>query len=100
MQDREIRQAGVEHLESCPFCPFKMIVDTDKVQNPLIPCQNMRGGCGKVSCRECRREDHHPRTCEEEARRVANPRVAVEEAMSEALLRKCPGCEKGAFVVH
>lgn len=46
-----------------------------------------------MSCRACRKETHIPRTCEEAALEQGHSaRHGIEEAMSEALIRKCNKC--------
>ncbi|KAH6914655.1 hypothetical protein BKA70DRAFT_552432 [Coprinopsis sp. MPI-PUGE-AT-0042] len=94
IQQRELREANIDNLESCPHCDFAMIVDADSESMPLFRCQNVEGGCGKVTCRTCKRDDHSPRTCREEALRCAGAVHTVAEAMSEALMRRCPGCSQ------
>ncbi|WVQ83480.1 hypothetical protein IAT38_005621 [Cryptococcus sp. DSM 104549] len=90
-QAKELELAGIEGLESCPSCPYSAIIDNP--DEKLFRC--MREGCMQVTCRKCRHPEHIPKTCEEmEADRKLNSRHAVEDAMSEALIRKCPKCSK------
>jgi TRIAD3 protein (E3 ubiquitin-protein ligase RNF216) len=53
-QRREIDLAGLEGLEECPFCDFKVVIDVDFEVDKVLRCQNEE--CGKVSCRKCKEE--------------------------------------------
>lgn len=53
-QCREIELAGLEGLEECPFCDFKVVIDVDFQADKVLRCQNE--DCGKVSCRKCKNE--------------------------------------------
>ncbi|KAH8993255.1 hypothetical protein EDB86DRAFT_2929485 [Lactarius hatsudake] len=95
-QRRDIEQAGIEGLEECPFCDFRVVMDVDFDQDKLLRCQNE--DCEKVSCRKCKKENHLPKSCEEaEEDTKLDGKHAVEEAMTRALMRNCPKCQK-AFV--
>ncbi|KAH8429587.1 E3 ubiquitin-protein ligase RNF216 [Aspergillus melleus] len=90
-QEDEIQQAGLEGLECCPFCDFKAICGP-VAEDREFHCQNP--SCEKVSCRLCNDESHIPKTCLEAKKDKGLPeRHAVEEAMSEALIRNCPRCK-------
>lgn len=90
-QEDEIQQAGLEGLESCPFCDFKAICGSVE-EDREFQCQNP--SCEKVSCRLCNAESHLPKTCKEAREEKGLPhRHAIEEAMSEALIRNCPKCK-------
>ncbi|KAJ4327835.1 hypothetical protein N0V84_001797 [Fusarium piperis] len=82
-----LRMADIENLEKCPFCPYAEIYPpVDIVQE--FRCQGP--DCGKASCRLCNLEAHLPMSCEEATRQKATDlRHTVEEAMSEALIRRC-----------
>jgi TRIAD3 protein (E3 ubiquitin-protein ligase RNF216) len=90
-QQTALRLAGIENLETCPFCPYAAEyppVESDKE----FRCE--RPDCNIVSCRLCRRETHVPKTCAEVAlEEVYSGRRAIEEAMSAALIRKCNKCK-------
>ncbi|KAF7589761.1 hypothetical protein BBP40_003869 [Aspergillus hancockii] len=90
-QQDEIEQAGLEGLESCPFCDFKAIcppVEEDRE----FRCYNPT--CETISCRLCKDKSHIPETCAEAKKEKGLPaRHMVEEAMSEALIRNCPKCK-------
>jgi len=53
-QRRDIELAGLEGLEECPFCDYKVVMDVDFQTDKLLKCQNEE--CGKVSCRKCKKE--------------------------------------------
>ncbi|GAP92320.2 putative ring finger protein [Rosellinia necatrix] len=90
-QEAVLRMAGIENLETCPFCPYAAEyppVETDKE----FRCDNPR--CQLVSCRLCRKETHIPKTCAEaDADRGLDARHILEEAMSAALIRRCNKCQ-------
>lgn len=94
-EERDIREANIPDLASCPFCNFHTVIEASFKKEPLFTCLNVEDGCGKVSCRKCGKEDHSPRTCKEERKRTEGARQRVEEAMSGALIRRCPGCKRG-----
>lgn len=50
-QRKEIEAAGLENLEECPFCEYKVVIEND--QERLFRCEN--ADCGAVSCRECKK---------------------------------------------
>ncbi|KAK4188710.1 hypothetical protein QBC35DRAFT_495365 [Podospora australis] len=89
-QEAVLRLAGIENLESCPFCSFAAEcppIEEDKEFRCLGP------ECGIVSCRHCRQETHIPKTCEEASKEHGlSARRVIEEAMSAALIRKCNKC--------
>ncbi|KAG8756247.1 hypothetical protein FRC12_010630, partial [Ceratobasidium sp. 428] len=88
-QEQDIELAGIEGLESCPFCSYAVVIENE--QERLFRCENIK--CGIVSCRMCKKEDHLPKTCKEvEEDKVLDARHAVEEAMTKALMRNCPKC--------
>ncbi|KAL4946360.1 hypothetical protein BDV06DRAFT_136788 [Aspergillus oleicola] len=90
-QEDEIRLAGLEGLEDCPFCSYKAVlppVEEDKE----FRCEN--SSCKVVSCRLCKEKSHIPLTCEENRKdKGLSERHQVEEAMSKALIRNCPKCQ-------
>ncbi|KAI1369272.1 hypothetical protein F5Y08DRAFT_149456 [Xylaria arbuscula] len=94
-QETVLRVAGIANLESCPFCPYAAEYPPVEVDKEFR-CENPR--CRKVSCRLCKKETHIPKTCAEaSADRGLDARHIVEEAMSEALIRRCNQC-KNPFV--
>ena len=58
--EQELREANLDGMVHCPFCPFAAIMDdpTDRIFECLNPA------CGERSCRYCRVKSHHPLTCE------------------------------------
>ncbi|KAI0048273.1 hypothetical protein FA95DRAFT_1558166 [Auriscalpium vulgare] len=95
-QRRDLEAAALEGLEECPFCEYRVVMDVDIEVDKLFRCQNEE--CGKVSCRKCKKEDHLPKSCEEvEEDKKLDGKHAVEEAMTRALMRNCPKCQK-AFI--
>lgn len=90
-QAADLEAAQIDGLESCPFCPFAMVIEN--VHERLFTCFNPE--CRKVTCRQCKRLDHLPRRCDEmSADEKLDKRHAIEEAMSAALVRKCPKCSQ------
>lgn len=89
-------------LSRCPFCEFQCILPPVR-QAPVFVCQRGQGGCGKVSCRLCKREEHPLRKCDEVVGQDAKgkrksvlerARQELEEALSEALIQKCNKCRQ------
>ncbi|KAK7020526.1 hypothetical protein R3P38DRAFT_2970000 [Favolaschia claudopus] len=93
-QTKEVEAAGIEGLEECPFCEYKCVIEND--QEKLFACRNEE--CGAVSCRQCKKSDHLPKSCKEvEQDKNLDARHTIEEAMTRALMRNCPKCQK-AFI--
>ncbi|KAI0433605.1 hypothetical protein F5Y09DRAFT_328836 [Xylaria sp. FL1042] len=89
-QETVLRIAGIENLETCPFCSYAAEYPPVEVDKEFR-CDNPR--CRHVSCRLCRKETHIPKTCTEaDADRGLDARHILEEAMSEALIRRCNQC--------
>ncbi|KAK5661183.1 hypothetical protein OQA88_11074 [Cercophora sp. LCS_1] len=92
-QDRAL--ADIPGLSRCPFCPYAEEYPPVE-ENKIFDCKNP--GCEKSSCRLCQKDSHIPKTCEEVVREQGeSARHLLEEAMSEALMRKCNKC-KAAFI--
>ncbi|GAA5882864.1 hypothetical protein JCM3774_006319 [Rhodotorula dairenensis] len=91
-QEKEVDEAGIEGLAKCPFCPFAMIIENPNER--LFHCH--RPDCRIISCRDCGKRDHLPKTCAEVTDSELKLKSVhhVEEAMTEALIRRCPkaGC--------
>lgn len=92
-----LRHLNFQGLAKCPFCEFQAVVPSIS-EAPLFVCQKGQDGCGKVSCRKCKKEEHPMRKCEEVAGKdskgkeksvVEKARQELEEALSEALIQKC-----------
>ncbi|KAK8156267.1 hypothetical protein IWX90DRAFT_228017 [Phyllosticta citrichinensis] len=94
-QQEDLRNAGIEDLDECPFCDFKMIC-APKLVDREFRCLNE--DCAVVSCRLCRQETHVPFTCEQASKdKKIDVRHKVEEAMTAALIRECNNC-KNKFI--
>ena len=50
-QRKEIEAAGLEGLEECPFCEYKVVIEND--QERLFRCENE--ACAAVTCRQCKK---------------------------------------------
>ena len=50
-QRKEIEAAGLENLEECPFCEYKVVIENEGEK--LFRCES--ADCGAVSCRECKK---------------------------------------------
>ncbi|CAH1372306.1 unnamed protein product, partial [Tenebrio molitor] len=84
----EIKSAGIEELEMCPFCDFATIPAEGY---NIFTCLNPE--CMKESCRMCKEPSHVPLRCDEiEKDEDVRARTFVENKMTEALLRKCWKC--------
>lgn len=88
-QLEEIKSAGIEDLESCPFCGFSNIVDE---RSKVFQCEGEE--CGRESCRKCKKETHVPFDCDELQKNEDRDRKYVEDKLSEALIRECYKCHK------
>ncbi|TDL14424.1 hypothetical protein BD410DRAFT_203972 [Rickenella mellea] len=90
-QNKEVEAAGLDGLEECPFCEYKVVIDNP--DEKLFRCENEE--CGAVTCRACKKADHLPKSCKEvEEDKTLDARHTVEEAMTKALMRNCPKCQK------
>lgn len=96
-QRKDIEAAGLENLEECPFCEYKCVIDNE--MEKLFRCENAE--CGAVTCRTCKKPDHLPKACKEvEDDRHLDAQHVVEEAMTRALMRNCPKCQKAFIKEH
>lgn len=50
-QNKEVEAAGLDGLEECPFCEYKVVIDNP--EEKLFRCEN--DDCGVVSCRSCKK---------------------------------------------
>ncbi|VBB84173.1 Putative E3 ubiquitin-protein ligase [Podospora comata] len=90
-QEAVLRLAGIESLETCPFCPYAAEYPPVEVDKEF---RCISEECGRVSCRLCRLETHTPKTCQEVARESGHSaRREIEEAMSAAMIRTCNKCK-------
>ncbi|KAG0152379.1 hypothetical protein CROQUDRAFT_35413 [Cronartium quercuum f. sp. fusiforme G11] len=90
--EASIEQANIEGLEKCPFCVWAVIIENEAER--VFKCGNQQ--CLKESCRKCKKPSHIPKTCEEVKleESKSNSMHVVAEAMTEALIRKCPKCRQ------
>ncbi|KAF2886030.1 hypothetical protein ILUMI_20143, partial [Ignelater luminosus] len=87
-QVEEVKAAGIEDLETCPFCDF---VTIPAREDKLFRCLNPE--CMKESCRSCKEPSRLPLRCEEvEKEDNVKVRTYIEDKMTEALVRKCYNC--------
>jgi len=92
-----VLNGGLTGLERCPFCDFAIQMELSPEENKIFVCQSAQ--CGKESCRLCKEENHLPLKCKEvEGKKHTDFRVTVEERMTEALVRVCPGCKAKGVV--
>ncbi|CAK5264611.1 unnamed protein product [Mycena citricolor] len=85
-QSKEVEAAGLDGIEECPFCEFKCIIENEEARKAL-----------HLSCRQCKQLDHLPKSCKEvQDDKKLDARHEIEEAMTRALMRNCPRCNKGA----
>ncbi|KKY14335.1 putative ring finger [Phaeomoniella chlamydospora] len=90
-RNHEIGLAAIDDLEDCPFCEFKAICVSVEIDREFR-CRNP--DCSKISCRLCHGLTHIPKSCDEAKKdRGTELRHDVEEAMSDALIRKCPNSQ-------
>jgi len=90
-QEEALRVADIEGLEECPFCDYAAICEPVEIDKEFR-CENPE--CLEISCRQCRRKTHIPLSCKEAAKDdKINIRHAIEEAMTEAMIRKCNKCK-------
>ncbi|KAF5323866.1 hypothetical protein D9611_008259 [Ephemerocybe angulata] len=91
-QQKELKEACIEGLEECPFCDYACVMEVTLQEMPTFKCQNVEQ-CGLFSCRICRAKDHPGVLCTDlDGDGPVDGRLAVEEAMTRALLRTCPNC--------
>ncbi len=91
-----VEKAGVEDLCRCPECDFQaMLPEGERIFRCPAP------GCFFESCKDCGEPPHFPLKCDEvEKRAHLDSRKKVEEAMTTARIRECPGCKKRFFKVE
>ncbi|KAG9652783.1 hypothetical protein KCU95_g7733, partial [Aureobasidium melanogenum] len=98
-QENDLRTAGIDDVESCPFCDFKTVCLPIAIDFEFH-CQSP--ACNITSCRKCKGKTHVPDSCEENQRKrdkesALSHRHRIEEARSKALIRNCNKC-KQAFI--
>ncbi|GJJ08592.1 hypothetical protein Clacol_002811 [Clathrus columnatus] len=78
-QQEEVAEASLEGLEECPFCEYKVVIENP--DEKLFRCQNEE--CMAVTCRQCKKLDHLPKSCKEaNSDATLDIRHTLEEAMS------------------
>ncbi|KAL8769461.1 MAG: hypothetical protein Q9209_004522 [Squamulea sp. 1 TL-2023] len=93
-----LREANLPNLEECPFCDFAAECPPVEVDKEFR-CGNPE--CQKVSCRKCKVATHIPLSCEEfKKENGLTERHQIEEARTQALLRRCPRCKKTIMKDH
>lgn len=60
-QLKDLEMAEIDGLESCPFCPFAIVIENP--DEKLFHCLN--DACKKVTCRNCKRPVSLTLTCKE-----------------------------------
>ena len=50
-QAKDIEAAGLENLEECPFCEYKVVIENENEK--LFRCENNE--CAAVTCRGCKK---------------------------------------------
>ena len=93
-QDDSIRRAGIEGLETCPFCSYAAEYPPVEV-NWEFECQ--QPDCGVKSCRRCRQETHIGKSCDEATHNKGeDAKRKLEEARSLAMIRECYKCKSSS----
>jgi hypothetical protein len=88
-----VSKAKIDGLVQCPFCDAAAIVPHG---NNIFDCPNSK--CQIKSCIKCKKRSHIPFKCEEaEEKNEVSIRQRIEEKMTEAKIRTCPGCKKVRF---
>lgn len=81
-----VGKAGLDDLCSCPKCDFQAALPPNE---KVFRCPV--ASCGFESCRDCGEAAHVPLRCEEVEKEVETKgRLTVEEAITEAKIRRCP----------
>ncbi|KAH0579678.1 hypothetical protein H2248_002522 [Termitomyces sp. 'cryptogamus'] len=84
---RALESACLENLYYCPFCDWACIIEGE--MTGILICRN-KSVCGRSSCIRCGKLDHRPDLCDDQLAGKHH----IDEAMSGALVRNCPGCKK------
>ncbi|CAF3332640.1 unnamed protein product [Rotaria socialis] len=97
IQEENIRQAAIDGLECCPYCPYAVIVDNP--DDKIFRCLNPE--CMKETCRLCKEPNHIPLRCDEVEKGIElEMRKFIEEHVTEAMIRKCPRCTQRFYKVE
>ncbi|KIW44341.1 uncharacterized protein PV06_05355 [Exophiala oligosperma] len=96
-QQAEVMAAGIDGLEKCRWCDYQAICDTVD-EDPVFICLNPQ--CKRATCRKCNKDNHLPKSCEENKRDgELSGRHNIEEARSEAIMRTCPNKKCGVKII-
>ena len=79
-----------ERLHQCPYCEFKCLIPES---NKVFECHNPK--CMKDSCKLCKKDwaEHFGLPCDQvEVRNESELRTRTEEAMTQAVMRRCLNC--------
>jgi hypothetical protein len=95
-QTKEIEAAGLENLEECPFCEYKVVIENE--HEKLFRCEN--SDCGAVTCRGCKKPVSgqsvaEKRTVLMDMSRITCPRVAKVGWLSRRFFLLLIGCRGG-----
>lgn len=86
-----IERAGLDDVCTCPKCGFQAALDPSQ---KIFSCPVE--DCLYESCRKCSEASHIPLRCDEvEKDQETKGRLTVEEAITNAKIRKCPKCNQG-----
>ena len=92
---QELEDAAIEGLETCPSCPWAVVIDNP--DEKLFRCMNE--DCGKVTCRQCRKVERLPKSCQGWLPLILHVLVAdgrtrrVDQGKQET---RCRGCHVGS----
>lgn len=94
-QRMALKEADLSDFEECPFCDWGCIMEFTREDDASFVCGNREGGCGITSCRVCKKNAHPAQTCDEADGKETDKtcRLAIEEAMTAAMARRCPQCQ-------
>lgn len=94
-QQKALKDSGPEGLAECPFCGFLAVYPAISVEKEFR-CQHP--ACSTVSCRLCDEKKHAPISCKAAGKAKAAEKAVlhaqhtVEEALTDAVVRKCNKC--------
>ena len=88
-KNKKILEANGDVVFSCPACAVPALCPAGMT---VFACPNVE--CGIESCMLCKKKSHVPLRCAEVVADEQNNQAhAVEEEMTNALLRECPNCK-------
>lgn len=80
--DCMLSKADIPYLRKCWKCAYYII---DEDENCPMKCPE----CNEKTCKKCGKKNHPGRTCQEAD---MDPMRLVEDMMSKAVVKECPGC--------